>query len=162
MSEYDGIEEREEGKSKMPFGMTILFTGLIIFGLCYMYLYSPQTTGWNQLIQYQRHSEALKQNVTSPEVKETAVRGGAVNEVAGLELGQALYKENCAMCHGENFEGGIGPVLGGPKFIYGNTLADYIRVIGAGTPKGMPPFANQLSPEKIRAVAQYAFSHHTK
>jgi len=160
MSEYDGIEEREEGKSKMPLGMTILFAGLIIFGLCYLYLFSPQTTGWSQLTQYQQHSEALKQNVTIPEVKKTAQPGES--EVASAALGPALYKENCAMCHGENFEGGIGPVLGGPKFIYGNTLADYIRVIGSGTKNGMPSFSSQLSTEKIRAVANYAFSHHKK
>ena len=162
MSEYDGIKEREEGKSKMPFGMTILFAGLIIFGLCYMYFFSPQTTGWTQLTQYQQHSEALRQGVAIHEEKE-AVRSGALKkEDAALALGPALYKENCAMCHGENFEGGVGPVLGGPKFIYGNTLADYMRVIGAGTPKGMPSFSKQLSPEKIHAVAQYAFSRNTK
>jgi cytochrome c oxidase cbb3-type subunit III len=162
MSDYDGIKEREEGKSKMPLGMTILFAGLIIIGLCYMYLFSPQTTGWSELKQYYQHSEAIKQNISIPEVNETARPGESGKEVTSLALGPALYKENCAMCHGENFEGGIGPVLGGPKFIYGNTVADYIRVISAGTPKGMPSFSGQLSPEKIRAVAHYAFSHHAK
>lgn len=162
MGEYDGIEERKEGKSKMPFGMTILFAGLIIFGLCYLYLFSPQTTGWTQLKQYQEHSEAFKQGVTIHEAKEAALPGKVEKEDAGLALGPALYKANCAMCHGENFEGGIGPALGGPKFIYGNTLADYMRVIGVGTPKGMPSFSNQLSQEKIRAVAHYAFFRHTK
>ncbi|HYA88758.1 MAG TPA: c-type cytochrome [Nitrospirota bacterium] len=163
MSEYDGIEEREEGKSKMPLGMTVLFAGLIIFGICYMYFFSPQTTGWSQLTQYQRHIEVLRQNVTIPETKETARPGEAEKGgAADLALGRALYRGNCAMCHGENFEGGIGPALGGPKFIYGNRLVDYIRVISAGTPKGMPSFSSQLSPEKIRAVATYAFSRHMK
>ena len=161
MSEYDGIEEREEGKSKIPFGMTILFAGLIIFGLCYMYLFSPQTTGWSQQIQYKAHIEGLRQTVTTPEMKEMAP-GVSEKETATLALGPALYKENCAMCHGENLEGGVGPALAGPKFIYGKTLADHIRVITAGTPKGMPSFSSQLSPEKILAVANYVFSRQTK
>ena len=54
MSEYDGIQERQEGKSKMPIGMTILFIGLLVFGLCYLYLIPPQTTWWTQSKQYQR------------------------------------------------------------------------------------------------------------
>ncbi|MGE5842396.1 MAG: cbb3-type cytochrome c oxidase N-terminal domain-containing protein, partial [Deltaproteobacteria bacterium] len=35
MSEFDGIQEREAGKNKMPIGMTVLFMGLILFGLVY-------------------------------------------------------------------------------------------------------------------------------
>ncbi|MBS1128698.1 MAG: hypothetical protein H6Q96_1078 [Nitrospirae bacterium] len=58
MSEYDGITEREEGKKKMPLGMTVLFMGLIICGLVYMYLFMPQTTGWSQAGRYEAKVKA--------------------------------------------------------------------------------------------------------
>ncbi len=159
MSEYDGIQERKEGQSKMPIGMTILFLGLVVLGLCYVYLFSPQTTGWNQSDQYVKRMEALKQRVMTHEIKE--VESG-VSEGGRAEEGAAIYMADCAMCHGEKLEGGIGPALTGPKFIYGGTLADHVRVISAGTPNGMPPFAKQLGPEKVRAVAHYISFRHTK
>ncbi len=159
MSEFDGIQERQEGKSRMPTGMTILFIGLIVFGLCYLYLYSPQTTGWNQTDQYQRRMDALKTAVVTHEVKE--VESG-MSEASRAEEGPAIYKSECAMCHGDNLQGGIGPALMGPTFIYGGTLADHIRVINNGTPKGMPAFEKQLGAEKVRAVAHYVYFQHNK
>ncbi len=30
--------------------------------------------------------------------------------------GQAVYKQNCAMCHGTSLQGGAGPALAGDKF----------------------------------------------
>ena len=157
MGEFDGIKEREEGKSKMPLAMAILFVGLVIFGLVYLYLFSPQTTGWTQGEQYQRRMDAFKKSVMTHEVKEVA--SGAPESTAGK--GPEIYKADCAMCHGENLEGGIGPALTGPKFVYGGTLADHIRVITDGTPKGMPGFGKQLGPEKVHAVAQYVHFRHT-
>jgi len=158
MSEFDGIRESEEGKKKMPLGMAVLFLGLIIFGLVYMYLFSPQTSGWKQLAQYERKMEAHKAAVITHEIKEVAT--GTLEKTD--ETGQAIYSSDCAMCHGANLEGGIGPALKGPKFIYGNTLADHIRVIADGTPNGMPGFQKQLGAEKVRAVAHYVYFKHSK
>lgn len=157
MGEYDGIREREEGKKKMPLGMAVLFLSLIVFGLAYLYLFSPQTTGWRQADQYERRMEAHKAAVITHEVKEAA----SGQSEANADKGPAIYASECSMCHGEKLEGGIGPSLTGPKFIYGNTLADHIRVIADGTPNGMPGFQKQLGPEKVHAVADYIHAHHT-
>jgi cytochrome c oxidase cbb3-type subunit III len=158
MGEYDGIEERKEGKSRMPLGMTILFIGLAVSGLYYVYLFLPQSSGWTQSKQYQQSMEVLKQTSATHESKEVASGGPVDVNNEGL----AIYKTNCAMCHGENLEGGIGPALTGPKFIYGGTLADHMRVIHDGTPNGMPAFGKQLGPEKVRDVAHYVAFRHTK
>jgi len=157
MGEYDGIREREEGKKKMPLGMAVLFLSLLVFGLVYLYLFSPLTTGWKQVEQYERRMETHKASVITHEVKEVASGRSETRE----DRGPAIYASDCAMCHGEKFEGNIGPSLRGPKFLYGNTLADHIRVITDGTPNGMPGFKKQLGPEKVRAVAHYIHTHHT-
>jgi len=159
MAHYDGIEERKEGQSKMPAGMTILFIGLVLFGLCYIYLFAPQTRGWTQAGQYAHRMETMKAAVATHETKEVE---SAMAESTAAEKGLAIFKAECAMCHGENLQGGIGPALTGPKFLYGSTLADHIRVISSGTPKGMPAFEKQLGTEKIRAVANYVYVRHSK
>ena len=158
MGEFDGIQERTEGKKKMPLGMTVLFISLIIVGLLYLYLFSPLTTGWKQVDQYQQSIEVHKTAVITHEMKEVA--SGTV-ETEDKE-GSAIYQANCAMCHGEKLEGGIGPVLTGPKFLYGNTLADHIRVITNGTTNGMPGFNKQLGRVKIHEVAHYIQTQHTQ
>ncbi len=103
--------------------------------------------------------EAFKQQVVTHETKE--VESGR-SESISTGQGPEIYKSTCAMCHGENLEGGIGPVLLGPKFKYGGTLADHVRVITNGTPNGMPAYGKQLGPDKVRAVAHYVFFRHTK
>lgn len=159
MGEFDGIEERKEGKTRMPLGMTVLFIGLTVSGLVYLYLFSPQTTGWTQQAQYEQRMERIKADVIRHETKE--VESGA-SESRGAETGIAIYKADCAMCHGENLEGGIGPALTGPEFVYGSTLAELTRVISDGTPNGMPAFGKQLGQERVRAVVHYIHFRHTK
>ena len=158
MGEYDGIREREEGKKKMPLGMVVLFLSLLVSGLVYLYLFSPLTTGWKQVEQYEKSMEAHKTAVITHEVKEVASGISETKE----DKGPAIYASDCAMCHGDKLEGSIGPSLKGPKFITGNTLADHIRVIAEGTPNGMPGFQKQLGTEKVRAVAHYIYFRHSK
>lgn len=75
-------------------------------------------------------------------------------------MGKEIYDAECAMCHGEKLEGGVGPALTGPKFLYGGTLKDHIRVIAKGTEKGMPGFESSLGPEKVGNVSLYIHSQH--
>lgn len=159
MSEFDGIREREDGKNKMPVGMRVLFAGLIVFGLLYWYLYTPQTSGWNQTKQYEENVKqrmAVQEEHLQHEAEETPGHEAAEAQLAG----PAIYKEHCAMCHGEKLEGGIGPSLLGPKFIYGARMEDHVRVTSKGTENGMPGFAGQIGAEKVRAVSQYIYARH--
>lgn len=158
MGEFDGIKEREEGKKKMPLGMMVLFLGLIICGLVYMYLFLPQTTGWTQAGRYEAKVKA----------QEAAVAGQSTADVhpetehqqmVSAERGKEIYATECAVCHGEKLEGGIGPALKGPKFKYGTTLTDHVRVITKGTQEGMPGF-EQLGADKIQSVAAFIHTSH--
>lgn len=160
MAEFDGIQEKEEGKKKMPLGMIILFLGLVVFGAAYLYLFMPQTTGWTQQKKYEEqvraHEAERMKYMKEHEAVETPEHEAREAEMTG----EGLYKEHCALCHGEKLEGGVGPALTGPKFIYGGRLEDHVRIIGQGTQKGMPPFDRQFGAEKVRAVAQYIHTRH--
>lgn len=48
--EFDDLEkfEREDTKKVLPLGWLILFLGLIVFGVLYLYMYTPAFTGWTQ------------------------------------------------------------------------------------------------------------------
>ncbi|NTW58304.1 MAG: c-type cytochrome [Nitrospirae bacterium] len=158
MGEFDGIQEREEGKKKMPLGMTVLFMGLIIFGLAYMYLFMPQTTGWTQAGRYEAKIKAREAEVagrTRPDAHPETEH----EQMQAAEKGKEIYLAECAVCHGNALEGGIGPSLRGPKFKHGPTVEDHVRVITKGTEEGMPGF-EQLGAAKIRSVASYIHTSH--
>jgi mono/diheme cytochrome c family protein len=156
MADFDGIKEAEKGKKRMPLGMTALFLGLFVFGLAYLYLFMPATTGWTQRKQYERAAQP------SEPATAAALPAAKTGDEARIALGKALYASECAMCHGEKLEGsGAAPGLRGPKFIYGSALEDHIKVITKGTPNNMPAFEKQLGAEKIRNVALFIQSRHT-
>jgi cytochrome c oxidase cbb3-type subunit 2 len=58
----------------------------------------------------------------------------------------SLYASNCASCHGDKRQGGLGPALKGSA----KTDAELFAVISKGiTANGMPAFAGSLDEQKI-------------
>ena len=77
---------------------------------------------------------------------------------SGVGVGEPfapLYVENCAVCHGESFEGAaLGPALVGRELTHGDTVNDIARSIAEGFPeRGMPPWAGVLDEGQIRSLA---------
>jgi mono/diheme cytochrome c family protein len=84
----------------------------------------------------------------------------------GHGLGQRLYKNQCAECHGDNGEGsGAYPSLAGNRTVTMNSSVNLVRIIlnggfapttrGNPRPYGMPPFGQTLSDAEVAAVATY-------
>jgi len=83
------------------------------------------------------------------------------------ELGEKLFSEHCASCHGASGEGAPGayPALAGNRAVLMNNPANLLRIIQRGgfapattgnpRPYGMPPFAGMLNDEELAAVASY-------
>ena len=62
------------------------------------------------------------------------------------EEAEALYKQNCASCHGEKREGTLGPALKGSA----KPDAELFKIIAQGAEaKGMPGFSASLGEQKI-------------
>jgi len=62
------------------------------------------------------------------------------------EEAEALYKQNCASCHGEKREGTLGPALKGSA----KSDAELFKIIAQGAEaKGMPGFSASLGEQKI-------------
>ena len=105
--------------------------------------------------------------------EEKVVASEEKNPLAGdpkaIALGKDLYAENCAMCHGDKGEGGIGPSLSDDEFLYvkGDVADDdYFEIINNGTSEGgveegrtmkggMPPYKSQLDKNKIWSLVAY-------
>jgi hypothetical protein len=57
--DLDNLEafEAKETSRKLPVGWLLLFWGLIAWGACYLYAYTPSLGGWSQERAYQQSLE---------------------------------------------------------------------------------------------------------
>ena len=77
--------------------------------------------------------------------------GGAARSGPGYDV----YLDNCARCHGQDGEGGVGPKLAGGAVVSAfPDRADQVRLVedGEGT---MPAFKGDLSRAEIEEVVDY-------
>ena len=82
--------------------------------------------------------------------------------VGDVELGQEIYAEECAACHGDNGEGDIGPALGNPVMLSLTSDAFLRYAIENGRDgTDMPSFADNLEPDQIDAVTAFLRSRAT-
>ena len=77
-----------------------------------------------------------------------------------LANGKRIFDQNCANCHGQLGEGGIGPNLTDNYWISGDGgYQDIIAVIRNGVPiKGMIAWKGYLRPQQILEVGSYVHS----
>jgi mono/diheme cytochrome c family protein len=92
----------------------------------------------------------------------------AAAEGTSVEVGQELYSQNCALCHGEFGEGGPNPSRAG-DIIFPISTADYLKtrddftlrsIIAQGQPNfGMSPFGSSfggpLDDEQVDAIVAF-------
>jgi mono/diheme cytochrome c family protein len=71
-----------------------------------------------------------------------------------LAQGQQIYSRNCASCHGQGGNGGMGPKLAGVVANRYPNIADQEAVISNGR-SSMPAWKGKLSDADIEAVARY-------
>ncbi|MCZ6616935.1 MAG: PQQ-dependent sugar dehydrogenase [Gammaproteobacteria bacterium] len=66
-----------------------------------------------------------------------------------------IYAENCAVCHGENMQGGAqGPALVGAPLVHGESVAELIQSISQGYPaKGMLGWSATMEESHVRSLA---------
>ncbi|VAX13515.1 Cytochrome c family protein [hydrothermal vent metagenome] len=71
------------------------------------------------------------------------------------ENGAALYKENCAVCHGNRGRGGVGVPLALPDFQYAISDQFLARTIRNGRPGRVMPAFKKLSDAQIKAIVRH-------
>ena len=81
-----------------------------------------------------------------------------VYTAAQSKQGQAIYKENCAACHGDSLDGQDAPALSGTEFLSnwnGLTVSDLFERIRTTMPQNK---AGSLSREQNAAIVAYILS----
>ncbi len=157
MEEKTTIEDSPEAleqNNPIPRGWLIFYVSLIIWGLYYIYFYTPQITGWSQykILQQQIQQESKLLHTEKP-LHENPYE---TNEKAIAE-GKVIYQEYCAMCHGQDLRGGVGPDLTA-HLKYGETDDKKFESIAKGRGGGMPAFGPQLGRDRIWKVLAYVDS----
>jgi len=61
------------------------------------------------------------------------------DRVASIDAGRALYSENCAACHGDFGEGGIGPALNSRELLTTASNETFFNLIRSGVPGTVMP-----------------------
>ena len=157
---YDGIEELD---NPMPTWWLITFFGTIIFGAIYFFHYeiSEVSNSDSELAQDLAEIKALKQAslAKAPKV-EAKDLNALIGDSQALAEGSKDYKANCAACHGQKGEGGIGPNLTDDFWIHGEgDIHGVVKIIINGvTEKGMVPWKDLLSTTNINVTAAYVIS----
>ncbi len=167
---FDGIEEYDNPLPKWWF---YLFIATVIFSLAYLALYPGLGSfkgllGWTQYNQWEREVELAdaKYGELYAQFGNTPVVELAKNDDA-LKMGQRLFANNCAVCHGSAGRGSVGfPNLTDNDWLYGGDPQTIIQTITKGRngimpAKGLMP---NMSAAQVDQVVNYVldFSGRTK
>lgn len=182
--EFDGIVEIN---NPLPKWWTYLFYACIVWGLAYLALYPglgnfEGILGWKssnqgvltleesraaveksraegKIVQYDREIAHAKEQY-DPIFEEYAKTPIAelINDAEALKVGQRLFLQNCAQCHGSDARGQLGfPNLTDNDWLYGGTPAKIKETLLGGRSGQMPAWAS-FGEQGVKEVVAYTLS----
>lgn len=102
---------------------------------------------------------AANAQMTSEEYAEALTTLSALKEqwpMGDAEIGATLYQENCAVCHGEAGEGGIGIALQPNEFVQANTNATLVEfVLDGRVGTAMAGWEGRMTEENIANITAF-------
>lgn len=154
---YDGIRELD---NVLPPWWVAMFWVCVFYGFGYLGYYHIWDYGQGSREAYaaeMEYAEAQVAQFLSRQADQVDENNVAVVEDEGkLTLGEAVYMANCAACHGQKGEGGIGPNMTDKYWIHGGDITTIFKTIKYGVPaKGMIAWKSQLRPSDIQNVSSY-------
>jgi cytochrome c oxidase cbb3-type subunit 3 len=154
---YDGIRELD---NILPPWWVGMFYATIIIGVAYFSYYHIADKGLTSAEQYIAEVEEAEDEVKaylaqqSDQVDENSVV--MLEDENELALGESIFINKCAVCHGAEGEGGVGPNMTDNYFIHGGSINDVFKTIKYGVPeKGMISWKSQLRSSDMQRVASY-------
>lgn len=160
---FDGIEELN---NPLPHWWLNLFYFTIAFALIYLTLYpgwgdAKGLLGWTSVGQWNLEVEKANNrydrvfaDFANVPVEELA------KDPQAVKIGQRLFGNNCALCHGSDARGNTGyPNLTDGDWLYGGTPEKIVETITGGRNAMMPPKGGlPLSEQDVVDMAAYVLS----
>ncbi len=154
-----------EGVRRLPMWWVIFSAGMFVFGAVYLWLYPgfgayKGKLGWTSIEEWQldTHANEAKLAATLQPLSSLSVEQLAQNDTARA-LGQRLFLDNCAACHGSAAEGN--QAIGAPNLVDGEWLhgeGTMMASILDGRTGTMPGWEAALGHEGVKEVASYVLS----
>lgn len=156
--DYDGITEYD---NPLPIWWLATFIGTIIFAFIYFMHYEigGGPTMQQDLKIALTEIEKIKANQPSDNLSEDQLTVEFKNQ-NNILAGAQVYQGKCAVCHGNDLQGVIGPNLVDSFWIHTQgTKAGLVKTIANGvTEKGMPAWKELLKGPEILQVASFIYS----
>lgn len=153
--DFDGIRELD---NNLPPWWLYGFYMTIVFAIGYLGYYHV-LGGETQKDEYLAEVALAKQQIAAYEATQEKVDLSAL-ATGGNAAGKKLFKKNCAVCHGVDGGGKIGPNLTDEYWILGGGIENvYNTIAEGGRPgKGMIAWKNSFNPQKLQQLAAYVIS----
>jgi cytochrome c oxidase cbb3-type subunit 3 len=161
---WDG--DLRELNNPLPRWWLFLFIITLLFAVAYFALYPglgdyKGKLNWTQTGQLEAEmaKAKLEQDKIFAKFKNASVEDLSRDPQAH-DIGQRLFLNNCAACHGSDAKGAKGfPNLTDNDWIHGGSPEKIVETIIGGRRGQMPPMAAAVgSPEEVRQVANYVLS----
>lgn len=159
-------EDLREMNNPLPRWWLILFVITVLFAALYLYLYpglghAKGALGWSQAGQYEAEQQAAQAKLKPLFAKYVAMDAAALaQDEEAMAMGQRLFLNNCAQCHGSDGRGSKGfPNLADKDWLWGGEFDTIKKTITEGREGVMPPMAAAVgSAEDQRNLAHYVLS----
>ncbi|AZZ91577.1 cytochrome-c oxidase, cbb3-type subunit III [Hahella sp. KA22] len=160
---FDGIEEYD---NPLPRWWLVLFMGTIVFGLGYLVFYPGLGSykgifGWTSVNQWEAEVKKAEETYAPIFAKLAAT---PIEELAkddkAMKIGQRLFANNCAVCHGSTAHGATGfPNLTDNDWLYGGAPEKIKETITDGrNGSAMRAWKDEIGEEGVKQVANYVRS----
>jgi cytochrome c oxidase cbb3-type subunit 3 len=159
-------EDLTESNNPMPRWWMWLFVITIVFGLLYLVAYPGLGSyegelRWTQLGEYQGEVDKANRELAPLYAQFSAKKAeDLAGDGAAMAVGERLFMNNCAQCHGSDARGSKGfPNLTDNDWLHGGAPAKIAETMTAGRRGLMPPMAAAVgTPDDVKNVANYVLS----
>ncbi len=159
-------EDLIELNNPLPRWWMGLFVITVLFGAAYLTFYPglgvvKGTLGWTSTGQYQNEQERAIAKMEPVYASFVTMDAEALSkDPQAMGIGERLFINNCATCHGSDARGSKGfPNLTDSDWLYGGSLEKIKETITNGRQGVMPPMAAAVgNAEDVRNVANYVLS----
>jgi cytochrome c oxidase cbb3-type subunit 3 len=159
-------EDLRELNNPLPRWWMWLFVITVVFAAIYLALYpglgsSPGSLKWSSTGQWEAEQAKAKAAMEPIYAKYVAMSAeDLAKDATAMGIGQRLFINNCAQCHGSDARGSKGfPNLADDDWLWGGSHEAIVQTIAQGRQGNMPPMAAAVgSGEDVRNVAHYVLS----